>query len=263
MPAETDAAVLVEREGGIAVVTLNRPKNLNALSIVLMRDLWAALSQLSSDSKIGCVVLTGGFRAFAAGADLGEMKDLESSGKARAALADYLGTWDRIAEIPTPIVAAVSGFALGGGLELALACDFIVAGENSSFGQPEIRVGLIPGAGGTQRLARAVGRALASDMVLTGRRINATQALAAGLISRVFLDEGLIFEARKIAHEISALSRSAARAAKTALRASDKLPVDAGLRQERDLFYGLFDGADAREGMKAFFEKRPARYKPS
>ena len=260
MSATAAAEVLVERDGPVGLVTLNRPQALNALSLSVMESVARALEAFEADDAVRAVVIAGGPRAFAAGADIAEMKDLADSGAARAALAGHLARWDAVGSCRKPTIAAVAGFALGGGCELAMACDLIVASETAVFGQPEILIGVIPGAGGTQRLVKAVGKALAMDMVLTGRRLGAREALAAGLVARVVAPEVLLDEAKKIAREIAKASPLAARAAKAAANAAADLPLDAGLPKEREAFYRLFDSRDQKEGMSAFVEKRAPRF---
>jgi enoyl-CoA hydratase len=260
MNTAASADVLVERDGAVGVVTLNRPQALNALSIPLMKAVAAAFESFETDDSIRVVLLAGGPRAFAAGADIGEMKDLASSGAAQAALEGHLARWDAVGRCRKPVIAAVSGFALGGGCELAMACDIILAAENAVFGQPEILIGVIPGAGGTQRLTKAVGKSLAMDMVLTGRRLTAREALAAGLVARVYAPEALLDEAKKLAREIAKASPLAARAAKAAANAAVDRQLDAGLMKEREAFYRLFDSRDQKEGMSAFIEKRPPAF---
>jgi enoyl-CoA hydratase len=256
MSTAAASEVLVERDGAVGVVTLNRPQALNALSIPLMKAVADAFEKFETDDSVRVIVLAGGPRAFAAGADIGEMKDLANSGEAQAQLADHLARWDAVGRCRKPTIAAVSGFALGGGCELAMACDLIVASETAVFGQPEILIGVIPGAGGTQRLTKAVGKSLAMDMVLTGRRLTAREALTAGLVARVVAPEVLLDEAKKMAREIAKASPSAARAAKAAANAAVDRQLEAGLAHEREAFYRLFDTADQKEGMKAFVEKR-------
>ncbi len=263
MTTAASSEVLVERDGAVAVVTLNRPKALNALSFSVVKALAVAFESLETDDSVRVIVLVGTPRAFAAGADIQEMKDLSSAEAAEAALADHLGRWDRIGRCAKPVIAAVSGFALGGGCELAMACDVIVASDTAVFGQPEVLLGVIPGAGGTQRLAKAVGKSLAMEMTLSGRRLTAREALAAGLVSRVVAPEALLDEAKRLAREVAKAAPLAARAAKAAVAAAQDLPLDAGLRRERELFYGLFDTADQKEGMRAFAEKRPPSFKGS
>jgi enoyl-CoA hydratase len=260
MTAIAAPEVIVERDGSVGVVTLNRPQALNALSIPLMKAVAAAFESFETDDSIRVVLLAGGPRAFAAGADIGEMKDLANSGEAQGALEDHLARWDAVGRCRKPTIAAVSGFALGGGCELAMACDIILAAENAVFGQPEILIGVIPGAGGTQRLTKAVGKSLAMDMLLTGRRLTAREALAAGLVARVYAPEVLLAEAKKLAREIAKASPLAARAAKAAANAAVDRQLDAGLLKEREAFYRLFDTQDQKEGMKAFIEKRSPQF---
>lgn len=252
--------VLVERDGAVGVVTLNRPQALNALSIPVMKAVADAVEAFATDDSVRAIVIAGGARAFAAGADIGEMKDLATSGAAEAALAGHLARWDAVGRCRKPVIAAVSGFALGGGCELAMACDLIVASETAVFGQPEILIGVIPGAGGTQRLTKAVGKALAMDMVLTGRRLSAREALAAGLVARVVAPEVLLAEAKKLARAVAQASPAAAREAKAAVNAASDRQLEAGLAKEREGFYRLFDTADQKEGMKAFIEKRAPKF---
>jgi enoyl-CoA hydratase len=248
--------VLVEREGAVGTVTLNRPQVLNALSLSVMKAVADAVESFETDDSIRAIILTGGPRAFAAGADIGEMQVLANSGEAQAALEQNLARWDMIGRCRKPTIAAVSGFALGGGCELAMACDIILASEDAVFGQPEILIGVIPGAGGTQRLTKAVGKSLAMDMVLTGRRLTAREALSSGLVARVFAPEVLLAEAKNLAREIAKASPLAAQAAKAAVNAAVDRQLDAGLLKEREAFYRLFDSQDQKEGMKAFVEKR-------
>lgn len=260
MSTAAASEVLVERDGAVGVVTLNRPQALNALSIPLMKQVAAAFASFEADDSIRVIVLAGSARAFAAGADIGEMKDLASAKAAQSALADHLARWDAVGRCGKPTIAAVSGFALGGGCELAMACDIIIASDTAVFGQPEILIGVIPGAGGTQRLTKAVGKSLAMDMVLTGRRLNAREALAAGLVARVVAPEVLLAEAMKAAREIAKGSPAAARAAKAAANAAVDRQLEAGLARERVLFYELFDTKDQKEGMRAFVEKRAPKF---
>lgn len=260
MATATAPEVLVERDGAVGVVTINRPQALNALSLSVMKAVADAFEAFDTDDSVRAIVLAGGRRAFAAGADIGEMKDLKNSGEAQAALSDHLARWDAVGRCSKPTIAAVSGFALGGGCELAMACDLIFASDDAVFGQPEILIGVIPGAGGTQRLTKAVGKALALDMVLTGRRLGAREALAAGLVSRVVAPEVLRDEALKAARAIAAGAPLAAKAAKAAANAAVDRQLEAGLARERELFYRLFDSADQKEGMRAFAEKRKPAY---
>ena len=248
--------VLVERDGAVGVVALNRPRAMNALSLPLMEAVGRALREFEADDGVRAIVLTGGDRAFAAGADIGEMKDLEGPAAARAALAAHLARGDAVGACLKPVIAAVSGFALGGGCELALACDLIVASETAVFGQPEILLGVIPGAGGTQRLTKAVGKAVAMDMILTGRRLTAREALSFGLVNRVVPVESCLFEAKRLARRIADMPPLAVRAAKASISPAVDRGLDAGLALEREAFFRLFGTVDQKEGMKAFAEKR-------
>jgi enoyl-CoA hydratase len=239
----------------VALVTLDRPAQLNALSFALLRQLAAALETLDADPACRCIVLTGaGDRAFAAGADI-----LELAGQTPASLAtgDEFAAWDRIWRIRTPIIAAVRGHALGGGCELAMACDMIVAGDDAQFGQPEIRIGVMPGAGGTQRLTRAIGKARAMELILTGRPIGAREADAMGLVTSVVPAEATVDAALELAARIAAMPPLAVRAAKESIRQAFELSLAAGLELERQNFFTLFGSEDQREGMAAFTEKRP------
>jgi enoyl-CoA hydratase len=250
--------VLVERDGAVAVVRLNRPDVLNALSYAVMESLVAALEELDRDDGVRCVVLTGDRRAFAAGADI---KELEGASVAEMLSNGQMPRWDRLRRVTKPIIAAVSGFALGGGCELAMACDMIVASESAVFGQPEINIGVMPGAGGTQRLTRALGKYLAMDMALTGRRLNAREAQAAGLVSRVFPVESYLDEAKAMASEIAAKPPIAARLVKESVSRALDMSLENGLSYERGLFYSLFATEDQKEGMAAFREKRKPGFK--
>ncbi len=239
---------------GVALVTLDRPRQLNALSFELLRQLVEALVTLDADSACRCIVITGaGDRAFAAGADIHEMADATP---VTLTSTNTFAQWERIRAIRTPLIAAVRGFALGGGNELAMACDMIVAGDDARFGQPEIRLGIMPGAGGTQRLTRAVGKAKAMEMILTGRPIDAHEAERRGLVTRVVPAEATVESALELAAEIAALPPLAVRAAKEAVERSFDLPLTAGLELERRNFYLLFATEDQAEGMAAFVEKR-------
>jgi enoyl-CoA hydratase len=239
---------------GVALVTLDRPDQLNALSFELLRQLVEALEQLDHDDACRCIVITGaGDRAFAAGADIREMAEATPVSLTRAGA---FARWERIRAVRTPLIAAVRGFALGGGNELAMACDLIVAGDDAQFGQPEIRLGIMPGAGGTQRLPRAVGKAKAMEMILTGRSIDAREADRLGLVTRVVPAEATVEAALELAAAIAALPPLAVRAAKEAVERSSELPLGAGLELERRNFYLLFASEDQKEGMAAFVEKR-------
>jgi enoyl-CoA hydratase len=250
--------VLAERDGAIATVLLNRPQQLNALSDALMEELVAALTELDRDGEVRCIVLGGSERAFAAGADIGE---LAQASAIDLYYARRVERWDAIRKLWTPLVAAVSGYCLGGGCELALSCDVIVASETARFGQPETGLGIIPGAGGTQRWARAVGKALAMDIVLSGRLLSADEALAAGLVARVVAREAWLDEARRVARDIAAKGPVATRLAKEAVDRAYEGSLSLGLEYERRLLYLAFASEDAREGLKAFVEKRPPDFR--
>jgi enoyl-CoA hydratase len=245
--------IKVERDGSVGIVTLDRPKVLNALNVQLMTELVDALQELDRDGDIRCIALVGSDRAFAAGADIGEM--------AQAQPVDLLfenrfARWDLIRQVSKPIIAGVSGFALGGGCELAMTCDMIVASETAQFGQPEINLGIIPGAGGTQRLTRAVGKAVAMDVILSGRLLSAQEALAAGLVSRVVAAEAWRDEALALARTVAAKSPVALRCGKDAVNAAHETFLNQGIDFERRAFYLLFASQDQKEGMLAFMEKR-------
>jgi enoyl-CoA hydratase len=253
-----DSLVLVERDGAIAVVLLNRPDQLNALSDELMEELVAALTELDRDKSVRAIVLGGSERAFAAGADIGEL--------AQASAIDLyyqrrIERWDAIRGLWTPLIAAVSGYCLGGGCELAMACDLIVASESAQFGQPETGLGIIPGAGGTQRLTRAVGKALAMDLILSGRRLSAAEALAAGLVARVVPNEAWLEEAKGLAREIAEKGPVGTRLAKESVDRAFETTLTAGLEAERRALYLAFASEDAKEGLTAFTEKRKPEFK--
>jgi enoyl-CoA hydratase len=250
--------ILTEAKGKVGIITLHRPKALNALNNQLIDEMNLALDAFEMLSDIHVIVLTGSEKAFAAGADIREMKDLT---QAQARAEKFLSNWDHIGFITKPIVAAVSGFALGGGCEFALACDVVIAGDNTKFAFPETGLGIIPGGGGTQRLARAVGKARAMDMILTGRMIDANEAYAMGLVSRVVPVASLMEEALNVANKIAALSLPVATAAKRIVKAAQELPLSEGLKLERELFHSCFDSADQKEGMDAFLEKRKPAFK--
>lgn len=243
---------------GVALVTLNRPRALNALSFALLTDLGRVIEALDADPAVRAIVITGaGRRAFAAGADIGELS--EQTPDSLAAAEGFRG-WDRVAAAETPTIAAVRGYALGGGCELAMACDLLIAGSDAVFGQPEIKIGIIPGAGGTQRLTRAIGAARAMELVLTGRQIRADEAARHGLVTKVVPAEETLAAALDLAAEIAALPAGAVRAAKAAVRAAAELPLASGIRLERALFRERFGTPDQVEGMRAFVEKRPPRW---
>ncbi len=251
--------VRVERHGRVAVITMHRPEALNAFNLEMTGELQAALKALDADPGLGCLVLTGaGEKAFAAGADI---KEMATKTFAQAYGEDFItATWEQLTRTRLPVIAAVNGFALGGGCEWAMMCDLIFAADSAKFGQPEIRLGVIPGAGGTQRLTRLVGRAVAMDLVLTGRTIDAAEALRIGLISRVFPADQLMAETLKVAEAIAGFGRLAVMAAKEAVNRAEEVGLSEGVRFERRLFHGLFGTADQVEGMAAFVEKRPAQF---
>jgi len=242
----------------VGIITLNRPKQLNALNDQLMDELGLALKAFDADEKIGCIIITGSERAFAAGADIGAMAKYSF---ADAYKGDYIGrNWEQIRSIRKPVIAAVSGFALGGGCELAMMCDFIIAADNAKFGQPEIKLGVIPGAGGTQRLPRAIGKAKAMDMALTGRMMDAVEAERAGLVSRVVAVDKLQEEALGAALVISDFSHIAVMAAKESVNRAFESGLSDGVMFERRLFHALFATQDQKEGMDAFINKRTAHF---
>ena len=251
-----EALVLVERdeERRVALLRFNRPRQLNALNAEVMDQLCAALEELDRDEAIRCLVVTGDERAFAAGADIGEMANATPIDMLRG---NRIAQWDRVRRIGKPVIAAVNGWCLGGGCELAMALDLIVAGEGARFGQPEINLGVIPGAGGTQRLVRAVGKSRAMEMILTGEPIDAREALRLGLVSRVVPSELLVEDALALAAVIATRSPLALRLAKEAVNAAYEMSLSEGLAHERRLFYLLFASEDQKEGMAAFLEKRP------
>jgi enoyl-CoA hydratase len=256
MAAGAAQEVVVETDGAVGIVTLNRPQALNALSVSVMDAVVEVLGGLDRDKDIRVMVLAGLPKAFAAGADIGDMKDLADTQAAEKALGNHLARWDKIGSLKKPLIAAVSGFALGGGCELAMACDMLIASETAVFGQPEVLIGVMPGAGGTQRLTKIVGKAMAMEMCLTGRRLSAREALALGLVNKVVPVESYLSEAVKMAHDIASLPSVAVRAIKEAVRCSVDVPLAEGLKHERQLFYSLFNTVDQKEGMKAFAEKR-------
>jgi enoyl-CoA hydratase len=244
---------------GVALVTLERPDVLNALSFDLLDELAAILDRLDADRDCRAIVLTGsGSRAFAAGADI---RELARQTPVSLLVENRFAVWDRIGAIRTPLIAAIRGFALGGGCELAMSCDIIVAAEDASFGQPEINLGVMPGAGGTQRMTRAIGKARAMDLILTGRTIGAVEAERIGLVSRVVAPDDTLDTAIELASRIAGQPPVAVLAAKEAIKQADELPLSAGLQHERRAFYLLFASEDQGEGMAAFVEKRPPQWK--
>jgi enoyl-CoA hydratase len=249
--------LLTETRGAVALITLNRPKALNALNSTVMAELTEVLAAFGKDEAIGAIVLTGSEKAFAAGADIKEMQGIDF---VEAYVNDFISGWEAIAATRKPMIAAVSGFALGGGCELAMMCDFIIASETAKFGQPEITLGVIPGMGGSQRLTRAVGKAKAMDMVMTGRMMDVAEAERAGLVSRIVSPERLIDEAVEAAAKIASFPRAAVLMAKEAVNRSFEGTLAEGLRFERRLFHSLFATADQKEGMAAFVEKRKAEF---
>ena len=249
--------IIVERRGRVGIVRLNRPQALNALNVTLKDELLGAVEAFDADANVGCILMTGSDKAFAAGADIKEMADQTYIDIFRA---DYTADYERLARVRKPIIAAVAGFALGGGCELAMMCDLIIAADNAKFGQPEIKLGVIPGIGGTQRLTRAVGKAKAMDLILTGRMMDAAEAERSGLVARVVPAASLMEEAMKVAETIAAMSQPSLIAAKEAVNRSFETSLAEGVRFERRVFHALFATKDRKEGMAAFIEKRPPRF---
>uniref|UniRef100_A0A6M2E5A7 Probable enoyl-CoA hydratase, mitochondrial n=1 Tax=Amblyomma tuberculatum TaxID=48802 RepID=A0A6M2E5A7_9ACAR len=252
--------ILVEKKGAqqnVALVTLNRPKALNALSSALMAEVGDAIDALNKDESVGCIVLTGSEKAFAAGADIKEMQSLTF---AKCFTGNFLSHWDKVAHSIKPVIAAVNGYALGGGCELAMMCDIIYAGENAKFGQPEIILGTLPGAGGTQRLTKAIGKSRAMEMVLTGNQITASEAEKYGLVSRVYPTGQLVEEAIKLAEKIAGYSQVSVALCKESVNHAFETTLQEGLRVEKRLFHASFALEDRKEGMTAFVEKRPPKY---
>lgn len=250
--------ILVETRGPVGLVRLNRPKALNALNSALVADLNAALAGFEADERIGAIVITGSERAFAAGADIKEMQSLEF---VDAYLGDFIGEWEKVGRIRKPLIAAVAGYALGGGCELAMMCDFIIAADTAKFGQPEITLGVMPGMGGTQRLIRVVGKSKAMDMCLTGRMMDAEEAERSGLVSRVVPADDLVEEAMKAAEKIASFSLPAVMMTKETVNRSYETTLAEGLRFERRVFHSMFALEDQKEGMSAFADKRAPRFK--
>lgn len=250
--------ILTEVSGPVGWITLNRPGALNALNLDVMREVVAAAEAFDADAAIGCIVLTGSEKAFAAGADIKQMQPMTY---VDAYAGDLFGQWERLTKVRKPVVAAVSGYALGGGCELAMMCDLIIAADTAKFGQPEITLGVIPGMGGSQRLTRAVGKSKAMDMCLTGRMMDADEAERSGLVTRVVPADGLLDEAAKVAEKIASMSTVASTAAKEAVNQAFESTLAEGVHFERRLFFGTFATEDKAEGMAAFVEKRKPDFK--
>lgn len=249
--------LIIEKVDQVAKISLNRPKILNALNTEIIKKLADVLEELDQDSQVNAIVLTGNEKAFAAGADINELAE---TSPVEFVMKQFFRDWERIRKISKPLIAAVNGYALGGGNELAMCCDMIIASETAKFGQPEILLGVIPGAGGTQRLTKAVGRAKAMEMVLTGKTISAKEALEWGLVNRVVSSDEVENEALRLAHDIAAKPPVAVRLAKQAINKAQELPLDHGLYFEQNAFYLLFSSEDQQEGMQAFLEKRKPRF---
>jgi enoyl-CoA hydratase len=249
--------IRVERRGRVGLVTLDRPKALNALSLAVLQELVAATAELDADPGIGAIVLTGSEKAFAAGADIKEMLDKDYQAMYAA---DWFEGWSRFTAVRTPIVAAVRGFALGGGCELAMMCDIVIAGDDAKFGQPEIKLGVIPGMGGSQRLTRAIGKAKAMELILTGRTMDAEEAERAGLVSRVVPAGTVLDEALATATTIGSMSLPIAMMAKEVVNAAYETMLENGIRFERRVFHAAFATEDQKEGMRAFVEKRDPQF---
>ena len=249
--------IIVETKSKVGVIRLNRPQALNALNAALMQELGTAVAAFEADPDISCMVITGSEKAFAAGADIKEMVDKSFLDAFKA---DFTGGWHQLAQARKPVVAAVSGFALGGGCELAMQCDLIIAADTAKFGQPEIKLGIIPGIGGTQRLTHAVGKAKAMDLCLTGRMMDAAEAERAGLVARVVPAANLMNEAMKVAETIASMSLPTLMVAKEAVNRAFETTLAEGIRFERRIFHALFATQDQKEGMTAFVDKRPAKF---
>ena len=251
-------SVLISRQGRVVTARIDRPDALNALNAAILHDMVDGLRDLDRDPEVGCFIVTGSARAFAAGADVKEMRDMSYVDMQTA---DAFSGWEKFAALRTPKIAAVSGYALGGGCELALMCDIIFAAESAKFGQPEIKLGIIPGMGGSQRLARLVGRSKAMDMILTGRTMDAAEAERCGLAARVVPDDRLLEEAMQAAQLIAGYGKIAVTAAREAVARADEVSLREGLLFERRAFHALFATEDQKEGMSAFIEKRPPDFK--
>ncbi|WP_406206331.1 enoyl-CoA hydratase [Kitasatospora sp. NBC_01560] len=254
---ETYETILVERKGRVGLITLNRPEALNALNTQLMNEVVAAATLFDRDPEIGCLVVTGSEKAFAAGADI---KEMQGHRFPDIYLDDWLGPWDRFGALRKPVIAAVAGFALGGGCELAMLCDILLAADTAKFGQPEIKLGVIPGIGGSQRLTRAIGKAKAMELCLTGRTMGAEEAERAGLVSRIVPADQLLAEALATAEKVAGMSTPAAMMMKESVNRAFETTLSEGVRFERRLFHSVFATADQKEGMAAFAEKRPASF---
>ncbi|MBP2477818.1 enoyl-CoA hydratase [Crossiella equi] len=253
----TYETILVETRDRVGVITLNRPKALNALNLQLMREVTAAATAFDRDPAVGAIVITGSAKAFAAGADI---KEMQPQGYPQTYLDDLFADWDALVAVRKPVIAAVAGYALGGGCELAMICDILIAADNAKFGQPEIKLGVIPGIGGSQRLTRAVGKAKAMELCLTGRMMDAEEAERAGLVSRIVPADSLLEEAFKTADTIAAMSTSTAIMAKEAVNRAFETTLNEGIRFERRLFQATFATQDQKEGMAAFIDKREAKF---
>mgnify|MGYP003673642465 CR=1 FL=1 len=251
-------SIKVETRGRVGLITLDRPEALNALNSEMRGELLDVVGVFDRDAKIGAMVITGSEKAFAAGADIKEMQNLDF---VDAYLGDFIGQWNRISQVRKPMIAAVSGYALGGGCELAMACDFIIAADNAKFGQPEITLGVLPGFGGSQRLTRAVGKAKAMDMCLTGRMMDAEEAERSGLVARIVPADDLLETAMKAATKIAGFSLPSVCMAKESVNRSFEVSLEEGIRFERRVFHSLFATEDQKEGMAAFAEKRKAQFK--
>ncbi|ALG91666.1 MULTISPECIES: enoyl-CoA hydratase [Actibacterium] len=253
----TYETILTEQKGRVLLITLNRPKALNALNTQLSHELIDALTKADDDDGVGCIVITGSQKAFAAGADIKEMQNqsyMDMHGT------DFFGQWDKVATLRKPTIAAVSGYALGGGCELAMMCDFILCSDSARFGQPEIKLGVMPGMGGSQRLTRLIGQAKAMEMCFTGRMMDAEEAERAGLVSRVIPADDLLDEALKTADTIANMALPALMSIRDAIRRTQEMPLTEGVRFERRVFHALFATDDQKEGMAAFVEKREPQF---
>ena len=257
MTQQTYETILVDRDGRVGTLTVNRPQALNALNSQVMHELTSAAATFDADPGIGAIIITGNAKAFAAGADIKEMANLSF---AEVFAADYFAAWSKLAAVRTPTIAAVAGHALGGGCELAMMCDVLIAADTAKFGQPEIKLGVLPGMGGSQRLTRAIGKAKAMDLILTGRTIDAAEAERCGLVSRVVPAEQLLTEAGTVAATIAAMSLPAARMAKEAVNRAFETTLAEGLLHERRLFHAAFATDDQTEGMAAFTDKRAPHF---